>query len=143
MSSKDVDVCDQCSYKTQTIGNLRKHKKSQHSGNIYPCDVCDYKAKLAMSLRDHKEMRHGINKYFCEKCDYKSPLYKYFRVHKKSHEVHKFLCNQCEFKARQSSNLKKHVDMVHGKIRFKCDVCVYTAATKYLLKVHRLSKHEG
>ena len=62
MSSKDFNVSDQCSYKTQTIGNLRKHKKSQLCENIYPCHVCDYKAKLAMSLRDHKEMKHGINK---------------------------------------------------------------------------------
>ena len=64
-------------------------------------------------------------------CEYKAKL----AMHRKSHEVYKFLC---QFKARQSSNLKKHVNMVHGKIRYKCVICVYTAATKYFIDFHSM-----
>ena len=33
--------------------------------------------------------------------------------------------------------------MVHGGVSFNCEVCDYTAATEYLVKLHKLSKHEG
>ena len=97
------------------------------------CDQCDYKAPLTAGLKVHKELKHGKNKHFCDQCDYKTPIFKYLRSHKKSHEDYRFACIECDHKARQSTNSKKHIIIVHGKVRFKSEYFDYTAAREYLI----------
>ena len=40
---------------------------------------------------------------------------------------------------KEFTNMKKDINMVHSKVRRICELCDYTSATEYLIKVHRLS----
>jgi len=42
---------------------------------------------------------------------------------------------------KKKGNLKKHVDSVHGNVRYPCDQCDYKATQKGSLKMHIGSVH--
>ena len=52
-------------------------------------------------------------------------------------------CRVCDYKAAQKSNLKKHIESVHERIKpFKCNICEYKAGLKSDLQLHTEFVHE-
>ena len=43
--------CDECDYKTNEKGHLKRHIESVHEQNKYSCDECDYKAKQKSDIK--------------------------------------------------------------------------------------------
>ena len=50
-------------------------------------------------------------------------------------------CDQCDYKTKRKDNLKKHIDSVHGDVRYSCDQCYYKATKRTHLKTHIDSVH--
>ena len=65
----------------------------------WKCDECDYAHAAKAGLVEHKKNIHGK-------------------------ESDKNMCHFCPFKTPYKAQLKKHIDMVHQKLkRFTCDQC--------------------
>ena len=47
--------CDQCDYKTNWKGSLKRHIDAVHGDVRYSCDQCDYKAKFKVNLKIHEQ----------------------------------------------------------------------------------------
>ena len=55
----------------------------------------------------------------------------------------KYLCNECDKSFRDNFDLKRHVDIVHLKLKpFKCAYCDKSFDTGSNLERHVLNKHE-
>lgn len=50
--------CTQCSFSTQSPGDLQKHKESKHRGVRYICSMCKTSFGNPKALRAHKEEAH-------------------------------------------------------------------------------------
>ena len=54
-----------------------------------------------------------------------------------------FTCVICDYRCAHSSDLKKHVSVIHEKIKqFTCELCDYCSANKFHLNKHIESVHE-
>ena len=54
---------------------------------------------------------------------------------------HRVNCSFCPFATNYSSNLKRHINSVHEKIRHACNFCNYKGTTKYYLQNHIRKYH--
>jgi len=52
-------------------------------------------------------------------------------------------CDQCEYKAKTKYLLRVHKESKHEGIRYKCELCDYSAKKKEQVKLHNEAKHEG
>ena len=46
------------------------------------------------------------------------------------HEKIKYSCNLCGHQFTQQGNLKTHIQSVHEKIKYSCNLCEYQATTQ-------------
>ena len=56
-------------------------------------------------------------------------------------EPKKYFCDQCSYKSTQNTNLTKHKEKHHLKIRHNCEECDFSTLTKQYLKIHQDTKH--
>ena len=116
---KDIK-CDQCSYVTVNILNLKYHGDHIHQeGKVLPFEECASTAWHRSLLAKHEEEEHGIldsdGNYHCKHCEYKCP---------------------------NRLRLERHMKCVHLQIRdFKCDLCNFTCALAHNLKGHMKTSH--
>ena len=54
-------------------------------------------------------------------------------------EEKQFLCGQCDYKYTTKYSLKRHVDTTHEGVCYPCNQCDYKATEKSQLKIHRLN----
>jgi len=53
-------------------------------------------------------------------------------------------CNQCNYTASQAGNLRRHISIIHQKIKaFVCNDCNYSASMKHHLKKHFETVHHS
>ena len=111
--------CDQCDYKANWKGYLKKHKDSVHGDLRYPCDQCDYEAKRKRDLKRHIDSFHGdMRPYTCDMCDYKAKRKGDLKKHIDSaHGDVRYACDQCDMKTKWKGSLKQHIESVHGDVR--------------------------
>jgi len=85
--------CDQCKYRTNKQGELKKHKESVHSAQVYKCDGCEKIFKTQAMCKEHKQIAHlagqhlgiparPISQYPCNLCDYTAASQLIMRLHK-------------------------------------------------------------
>lgn len=89
--SKTIDgkfPCGECAYKATSVGNLKRHTLSRHSGERVPCPVCGKDFASKDGLKVH---------------------------HQNKHEGVMFRCNLCEHEATTKSNLLRHMHKKHEK----------------------------
>ena len=58
------------------------------------------------------------------------------------HEKVKYPCNLCEYKATTTGSLKSHIESVHEKVKYPCHLCEYKATKHSDVKKHIESVHE-
>jgi uncharacterized Zn-finger protein len=64
-----------------------------------------------------------------------------YKTYIKSYD--RFECTLCEYKCTTKGNLKRHIKMVHDKIKdFECSLCDYKFSTKGNLKTHIKQVHD-
>ena len=80
--------------------------------NPWKCDECDYSHAAKAGIAEHKKYAHA------KESDFK-------------------ICHLCTYKTPGESELKKHIEMVHQKIkRFTCDQCARQFYQNNQLKRH-------
>ena len=78
----------------------------------WKCDECDYSHAAKAGIAEHKKYAHA------KESDFK-------------------ICHLCTYKTPGESELKKHIEMVHQKIkRFTCDQCARQFYQNNQLKRH-------
>jgi len=90
-------------------------------------------------------MHTNIKRWKCDECDYAHAAKSGLAEHKKlSHpkESDMNFCHLCTYKTPDNSALKKHIAMVHQKIkRFACDKCSSKFYMQNQLTQHIKSKY--
>ena len=88
----------------------------------YKCNYCDHTENIKVHLKEHIETVHGDKTIVCIR--------------------DKVKCKQCEYKGKKS-DLDRHVQSVHLKIRHHCNICEKSFSNNNSLKSHIRSSHEG
>jgi len=103
---------------------------------------CPHCEKFLTNIKEHIKAVHMKEKnYFCNMCDYKT-LFKSDLI-KHDDLVHRKLKKTCQECGKQVANLPEHVRMVHRKEKnFKCSYCGYSCAKQSDMKKHSRNVHK-
>ncbi|KAB0791010.1 hypothetical protein PPYR_02810 [Photinus pyralis] len=120
------------------MANKRRKTQKLEDGDSKP--IIDYKIHLAAAVHLPKlniQKNEDVS-FKCKECEYVTKLKGNLKVHAVVHSGERnFPCEYCPYKATQSSSLKTHVRLKHGKPRkLKCELCKYTTALRGNLKKH-------
>ena len=140
--------CGMCDYVSRRKETLKRHKLSQHGEVpvpiIHSCDECDFTFSSTLLLKKHIQFKHQAL-YKCSHCDYKSGCKKNLKAHVKSKHESKpiqFTCDICGKDYRRLRDLTTHKQSIHEKIRYLCNQCDTSLASKEALNKHIKRKHE-
>ena len=61
-------MCDECEYKTTSIGNLKAHRLGKHEGIKFKCAQCPREFSAKSNLQAHIHSIHEGKIYTCEQC---------------------------------------------------------------------------
>jgi KRAB domain-containing zinc finger protein len=130
--------CDLCPYQTQKKQDFNKHISSVHKKEKTPCPEC---GKYLVNIAEHIKLIHRKEKPFqCGECQYKCCFRSDIQKHIDS--VHRKLKHSCPECGKEIVNVAEHVRLVHRKKNeFKCHQCIYVATKKQDLKKHTKSVH--
>ena len=132
--------CEQCSFETTSLTNLKKHAFNKHEVKTeqFSCNTCEYKTKIKLNLSKHVRNVHTVNsvkRLECSDCDYVGRNLKLHVINTHGERIHK--CEKCDYVAKSKYRLKDHVDKVHTeKEMFACHICDYKTKYKCSLKPH-------
>ena len=73
----------------------------------------------------------------------KYDLDSHIRKHNSSTIPESIQCQECEKTFSGNHNLKRHVDVIHGGIKYKCQQCPKEYTSNENLKIHVRNTHEG
>jgi len=78
-------------------------------------------------------------------CNFKSYYFASLKHHINNvHEKFRYKCNQCKYEATTKSDLRRHTDGIHHKIKkHPCLVCDKKFSQAYNAKLHFQEKHLG
>ena len=150
MHGEEVFNCDQCDYQSD-ITAVTRHKKFVHTrANHISCNQCDFKAVSIWHVEIHKKGAHEGVRWPCNVCTklFKSPSL--LRLHTKSiHDkiVHRKTCDICDFSVESNSykgssyKIRKHEDLVHAQVDYKCEHCDFISKSRGALSQHKSNKH--
>jgi len=138
-------LCDQCSYSTSKLYQLKCHIRKIHTGDIsFACTECDvvYKTEQALAVHRKSAIANG-NKYSCEVCDAIFCL----KINLDRHTRDKHLklergikCDECDGVFLDNNGILIHKNAAHNK--YKCEKCNYTADRLDLVDQHMLVQHK-
>merc|ERR1719318_1999652 len=150
-----VKVKTQCPECGKYLANLNEHMKLVHwkiknhacseVGKVHSetkttqCPHCD---KFLANIKEHIKAVHMKEKnYFCNLCEYKT-LFKSDLL-KHVELVHRKLKKSCPECGKQVANLHEHIRIVHKKEKnFECNYCGYTCAKQSDMKKHTKNVHK-
>ena len=137
---KNYFLCMECKFAASNAYDLIIHKEIEHT---HPCDHCEFTATTDKHLRYHKGVNHAEKRfYICVLCDYSTTCSSNLKVHMNGvHGGIRYPCDQCDYSAKTSDTLKTHKKSIHKGIRYQCDKCDYAATRHGNLKVHKNGVH--
>eukprot|EP00088_Acartia_fossae_P045061 TRINITY_DN4817_c0_g1_i7.p1 TRINITY_DN4817_c0_g1~~TRINITY_DN4817_c0_g1_i7.p1 ORF type:complete len:703 (-),score=122.26 TRINITY_DN4817_c0_g1_i7:114-2222(-) len=139
-------VCKVCGDEVESLILLKRHKQERHKEkkgkNEVCCDDCG-KIVQASRINEHKEAFHSGVKLACEKCDFFTTTKMLLAQHnRKFHQNDEpKVCDKCSMKFRNRTELKEHVESVHGGHTYRCDQCTYSSPALSRLKIHIKAHH--
>jgi hypothetical protein len=86
--------CEQCEYRAEKRGYVRKHVKTVHATvKPFQCESCSYATSFRSDLKNHVNSRHTRERMFpCESCSYQATTKHSLRSHVRNcHETSKHL----------------------------------------------------
>ena len=130
--------CDECDWMTQRAEKLKIHKEDKHLGLKHFCGQCGVLYNTKKSLDRHIKDLHHSRISFCNDCDFQSSMKREFIRHR---ILHKKQCQQCDYTATHEKNMKIHIQAIHEKSTYPCEICPYKSSTPRSLSNHQKSKH--
>ena len=124
-----------------------KEVRVEKSGRtVLKCEMCSYESNRHM--RRHMRMVHikGDKKFRCERCPYATALKSDLKKHvERVHEkIRSHVCKDCGFAASEKGTLKNHILRKHEKIKnHVCNECGKAFPLKYYLKKHGKDVHQA
>lgn len=162
-------ACTSCDYKASFKNDLEKHVRSVHGLKTEPQVIiaiksetaehfeelvktsshtetkfktCPYCSKSLSNTKEHIKAVHLKEKsYYCNHCEYKT-LFKSDLI-KHDELVHRKIKKSCPHCGKQVANLHEHIRLVHKKEKkFKCNYCGYMCAKQSDMKKHTRNVHK-
>ena len=146
--------CGNCDFETNQKQKLKIHFEVEHESFVYTCSDCEFKTSYLKDFDEHRKKEHDkTNLNFpCNKCKYMAATFTDLKLHGFEHaytvdrESQEMRCNKCEYKtksieAQQGINMRRHIEKVHEKIRYKCNICDGEFTRTSTLKKHVTAKH--
>lgn len=135
--------CEICGKKYQSTRRLNEHKKKVHENlKRFGCEICGKKFNQKVHMQNHQKT-HDKNRpkpLKCNRCDYSSDNKSHFAHHQKSHQrkdlkfkamENPLKCSECPTFCRNKDSLWRHMNSVHPKVSFQCDLCARFVKIKY------------
>ena len=158
--------CNICNARFQRSKNLREHMRTKHAKEKIMCEMCDFATNWRVAFKKHQETRHGIVKekiqdavksLSCEKCIHVARTQGSLKDHiLYKHEGTKHQCTKCQSSFVRERDLNRHIVSKHkfneiikeeplspSRNSSPCERCNHVARSKWSLKEHISSKHEG
>ena len=136
-------MCNICGSKQKNADSLRHHLQNIHGDKKFACDKCGFATRKREALRVHISSIHENERFFCDQCNAsfisKSSLNKHIKTMHETTE--KYKCTECDFETRHKAHLQTHLNRIHLKQRYNCDVCSAEYSCRYNFSQHMLKKH--
>ncbi|XP_070495955.1 zinc finger protein draculin-like [Chironomus tepperi] len=135
-----------CGNEYNTNAALKRHIISIHECKIVPCEFCGDLFRTGFSLYQHVRTNHKERKIVCEYegCGKKFVIKTHYRDHLKMHTGKKdFICKFCDVSYHKKRNLTRHIEVVHQKSRFYCQIdgCGASLCNKDNYRLHLRKVH--
>ena len=146
-----LPTCDKCGLPFSSKGSLKLHVKTKHesySEREYKCDFpdCNVACVSVHNLNAHK-LKHGERNFVCDHCAARfwnnNGLTHHLRYTHKALPELKLKCRHCEEIFDNYSERMYHTNIVHFPDKHKCNTCLKSFATNFLVKKHIKSAHNN
>ena len=139
------NICSLCEIKFYKVKELRKHMATIHSDfEPFICDICGKAFKQKSKLKLHGKVHHptssdtesetlpcNIKSFICDTCGETFKQKGQLNVHGKVHDLNTsdmesktFPCTLCPRTVASKYILRKHINFIHGNIKFApCTKC--------------------
>jgi KRAB domain-containing zinc finger protein len=133
----------------------KQHMMWHEDSNAFSCQICGKSFNRRGNLNEHLKVHNKakVRNLKCEKCNfvtfYSKTLKYHLEKHKKQEKRDEKLkksktavkCEICSLFYINSNALKNHMNNVHSKVKFKCDLCgieikVKGSVYKHMMKFH-------
>lgn len=111
--------------------NVSNQENMAFSYSVLPdgrikCISCEKDfAKICYLTQHNKSFHHGVYPFRCIKCGKRYQNEERYRAHLPRHEMsekpHK--CQLCPKQFHHKTDLRRHIEAIHGKKQYKCDIC--------------------
>merc|ERR1712126_118007 len=115
--------------KVKHVEHLCSHKIVLKNHAFF-CSDCDYEAKDKITIRRHVEVHLKIESNHCKECNATFSRLDTYAVHLRTkHDADEKtdlqICSElnCQYSTKRKDAMKRHIDVVHKKVRFKCTQC--------------------
>ncbi|XP_075988616.1 uncharacterized protein LOC142984743 [Anticarsia gemmatalis] len=152
---KNQVLCDICGHSFNDKTNLNIHIRSVHlKEKPFTCPICNKHYSAKKHVKDHIKTVHNKNRqtetkpeksFQCELCSKTFAAKRFLVIHLERHD-NIFRCRRCDvcFSNKNDYNLHTINCIKNGKVNFStCDVCGKIFRTKYTMRRHKLSVHNG
>jgi KRAB domain-containing zinc finger protein len=140
--------CTTCSKMFGSKGTLNEHIRNKHKNReSFQCETCDKKFNIKQNLQKHQKThdRNRPKPYKCQRCIYSTDNPCHLKIHQKFHEnqdkkiaamKNPLKCQKCSKYCKDKKAFLHHMNQVHSKVKFQCDLCGKYFGTKSSLKFH-------
>ena len=125
----------------------------ERSLKAYRCSQCPFTSELKTSFGNHLKI-HMEKKFKCSECNYntysKHCLNKHLETHLEIYLKKKGIecdccrkCEICNYKTSCETEMKAHVNAIHGNKPYKCEECSLGFKDSSLLRRHMANMHNS
>lgn len=137
---------EHCNNEYHSQSALKKHVDSIHESVLVACEFCGDNFRTGFSLYQHKRLNHSGRRFPCEfeGCVRTFATASKLKTHTKIHTGTKdFICHICNASYHIKRNLGRHIQVVHKKSRFYCEIngCNASLCNKDNYRAHMRKVH--